>query len=62
MGIPIGFLWEWELKFYSHGNPGIHCINECTIGKQWLQNQDGLVENFQISNPANHRTEKHDLI
>ena len=22
MGIPTEILWEWELKFYSHGNPG----------------------------------------
>ena len=21
-GIPTGILWEWELKFNSHGNPG----------------------------------------
>ena len=21
MGIPMGIGWEWELKFYSHGNP-----------------------------------------
>ena len=28
MGIPTGFLWEWELKFYSHGNPGIYAKNE----------------------------------
>ena len=24
MRIPTGFLWEWELKFYSHGNPGTY--------------------------------------
>ena len=24
MGIPMGMGWEWELKFYSHGNPSIY--------------------------------------
>ena len=23
---PMGILWEWELKFHFHGNPGFHAI------------------------------------
>ena len=26
VGIPIEILWEWELKFHSHGNPGYHVV------------------------------------
>ena len=26
MGIPMGMGWEWELKFYSHGNPAYNSI------------------------------------
>ena len=30
VGIPTEILWEWVLKFYSHGNPGYfqHCDPE----------------------------------
>ena len=26
MGIPTGFLWEWERKFHSHGNRAIRTV------------------------------------
>ena len=25
MGIPTEILWEWEWKFFSHGNPELIC-------------------------------------
>ena len=36
MGIPTEILWEWELKFHSHGNPAALPVFERNIETVFL--------------------------
>ena len=48
VGISCGFLWKWEVKFYSHANPADHVYHVCLLPKviktTYIELSFGIVE------------------